>query len=51
MCISFVFDIFRVNLDDLAADMAGLRVPGHVIANFEICGHDVVSSAIAASAT
>ena len=34
--ISFVIEIFGMNLDDLAADMPGFRVPGHVIADFEV---------------
>src|SRR6476620_7178336 len=38
--ISLVIRIFRMNLDDLAADMTGLRVPGHMIANVEFCRHD-----------
>jgi hypothetical protein len=29
-----------MNLDDLAVDMTRLRVPGHVIANLELLGHD-----------
>ena len=48
MRVSLVIGIFCKNLDDLAADMAGLRVPGHVIANFEFRGHDGVSLVIAA---
>ena len=40
MCISLVFDIFRVNLDDLAADVTGLRVSGHAIADFQSASHD-----------
>src|SRR5450759_364544 len=51
MRISLVIGIFRMNPDDLTADAAGLRVPGHVIANFEFCGHDRVSSVIAAFPT
>jgi hypothetical protein len=35
-----------MNLADLAADMAGLRVPVHVIANFEFRGHDGLPSVI-----
>ena len=37
--ISFVVDIFYVHLDDLAADMSGLRIPCHVIADFESSRH------------
>jgi hypothetical protein len=48
MGLSLVIGIYCMNLDDLAADMACLRVPGHVIANFEFRGHDGVSSVIAA---
>jgi hypothetical protein len=29
-----------VHLNDLAADAPGLRVPGHVIADFEFSWHD-----------
>ena len=46
--MSFVVEIFCVYLDDCAADMAGLRVPGHVIADFESL-HDV-GPAVAVSA-
>ena len=35
MGMPLVIGVFGVHLDDLAADMAGLRVPGHVIADFE----------------
>src|SRR5450759_3540554 len=49
--VSLVIRIFCMNLDDLAADVTGLRVPGHVIANFEICSHDGISSVIAGSIT
>src|SRR5579864_6886213 len=38
--ISLVIRIFRMNLDDLAADMTGLRVPGHVIPDLEFLCHD-----------
>lgn len=39
MGISFVIDVFCMYLDDLAADLAGLRVPGHVIADLESFAH------------
>jgi hypothetical protein len=42
MRISFVIEIFRMNLDDLAADMA--RLPDHVITNFEFRSRDWLSS-------
>jgi len=32
MSVTLVIDVFCTHLDDLAADMAGLRVSGHVIA-------------------
>jgi hypothetical protein len=35
-----------MNLDDLTADVAGLRVPAHMIANFEFRGHDALPSVI-----
>lgn len=35
MGISLVIGVSRMHLDDLAADMACLRIPGHVIANLE----------------
>jgi hypothetical protein len=39
MSVSLVVDVFGMHFDDLAADMAGLRVPGHVIADFEPFRH------------
>jgi hypothetical protein len=39
MHVSFVVNIFRVHLYDFAADVSGLRVPGHVISDFEIPCH------------
>jgi len=49
MSVSLVIDVFCTHLNDLAADMAGLRVPGHVVPYFEFCGHDKLPSVIAAS--
>lgn len=39
MGVSFVIEVFRMNFDDLAADMASLRVPGYMIADFELFRH------------
>jgi hypothetical protein len=39
MGISLVIDVVRMNFDDRAADMAGFRIPGHVIADFEPFRH------------
>jgi hypothetical protein len=47
MRVSLVVGIFCMNLDDLAAYMAGFRVPRHVIANFEFRSHDGLPSVIA----
>ena len=33
--ISFVINVSGMDFDDFTADAAGLRVPGHVIANLE----------------
>ena len=38
--VPLVVEIFRMHLDDLAADVPGLRVPGDVIADFETSWHD-----------
>ena len=35
MRVSFVVDVLFMDLDDPAADTAGLGIPGHVIADFE----------------
>jgi hypothetical protein len=43
MRIPFVVNIFCVHLYDFAADVAGLRVPGHVISDFEFPCHDGTS--------
>ncbi|KAI3599147.1 hypothetical protein D8I24_5505 (plasmid) [Cupriavidus necator H850] len=40
MSVPLVIDVFRMHLDDPAADMTNLRVPSHVIANPEPCCHD-----------
>jgi len=34
MRVSFVVDVLFMDLDDPAADTAGLGIPGHVIADF-----------------
>jgi hypothetical protein len=39
MHMPFIINILRVHLDNLAADVSGLRVPGHVIADFESLFH------------
>ena len=35
MRVPFIVHVSRMDLYDSAADMAGLGVPGHMIANFE----------------
>jgi hypothetical protein len=35
MGISLVVNVFGMNFDDRAADVARFRIPGHVIADFE----------------
>ena len=40
LAVSLVIDIFRMNFNDFAADSPGLRVPGHVITDFELSWHD-----------
>ena len=34
-----VVDVFGMHFDDLVADMAGIGVSGHVLANFEPIRH------------
>ena len=51
MRVSLVIGILCMNFDDRTADMAGLGVPGHVIANFEIRGHDGLPAVITSSTT
>ena len=43
MGVSLEFGVMRMNLDDPAADMTCLGVPGQVIANFEFAGHQLPS--------
>src|SRR5690242_19291574 len=38
--VSLVIEILCVNLDDPAAHLPGLRIPAHVIADFESFAHD-----------
>src|SRR5438309_12072166 len=38
--VPFVIKAFRVHIDDRPADVPGLRVPGHVIADLECSLHD-----------
>lgn len=38
--VPLVVEVFRMHLDDLAADVPGLRVPGDVIAGFKSSWHD-----------
>jgi hypothetical protein len=38
--VSFVLKVFGMNFNNLATDMPGFRVPGHVIADFELICHD-----------
>jgi hypothetical protein len=39
VCIPFLSNIFGVHLNDLAADVPGLRIPGHVIADLKSSSH------------
>jgi len=41
--VAFVVRILRMDLDDPAADMPGLGIPGDVIAFFETCCHLVLT--------
>jgi hypothetical protein len=43
MRIPFIIDILRMRFDNPAADIAGFRVPGHVISDFEVPCHDGAS--------
>jgi hypothetical protein len=38
--VALVIDVLGMHLDDPAADAPGLRVPGHVVADFELSWHD-----------
>lgn len=40
MRVPLVVEIFRMHLDDPAADVPGLRIPGDVIAELEFLWHD-----------
>ena len=40
MGVPLVVGVFCMHLDDLAAHVAGLRIPGHVIAHLESRRHD-----------
>jgi hypothetical protein len=44
--MSLIVNILRMHFDDRAADMAGLRVPTHVIADFEPCCHHELPIAV-----
>ena len=35
MDVPLIVNVLGVDLDDLAADMSGFRIPGHVIVDFE----------------
>jgi hypothetical protein len=37
--VSLIYDVTCMHLDDRAADLTGLRVPGHPIADFESLRH------------
>ena len=39
MSVSFVADIPRMHLDNLAADASGFGIPAHVVADFEAFRH------------
>ncbi len=45
MYIALVDNIFFVHFDNFSADVPGLRVPRHVIADFEFVSHGVSISA------
>jgi len=37
--LSLVISLFRMDLDDFAANLAGFRIPAHMIAHFKFCSH------------
>ncbi|CAA7619454.1 hypothetical protein MCP1_250002 [Candidatus Terasakiella magnetica] len=37
--VSFVADIFRVHLQNNAADVPSFRIPGHVVSDLEVYCH------------
>ena len=49
--ISFVINVFSVHPYDLAGDVASLRVPGYVIADFEFRCHDAFPKRLQSGAT
>jgi hypothetical protein len=49
MRIAFVICVACMNLDDAAADMTGLGIPGDVIADFEALAHHVTPATIVRS--
>jgi hypothetical protein len=51
MRISFVVDVFRVNLDDLAADSTSFGIPANVVAHFESGRHDELLGATRSSSS
>lgn len=40
VCIAFENEVLCVHLDDRAADMTCLGIPGHVVTDFESCAHE-----------
>jgi hypothetical protein len=40
--VAFVTDSPSMHFDDFSAHAPGLRIPAHVIANFELCDHGSV---------
>jgi hypothetical protein len=42
MSISFVLRVLCMNFDNSAADVSGFRIPGNVIAYFEMCCHIIL---------
>ena len=45
MRVTFPIDIARVNPDDVSANAAGFRIPGHMIADLETFAHQVFGGA------
>lgn len=39
VCVSFIINVFRVHLQDLAADVSGIRVPCNAFSDFEVSCH------------
>lgn len=37
--VSLVIGLFRMDLDDFAANLAGFRIPAHMVAHFKFRSH------------